>query len=842
MVSKKRSMDRGISKLSSSKKGQVTVFIIVGILMLFAFAAIMYFTQTKVTQEISEEAEPALAQVPAEFQPIRSYTENCIQQIGKRGLLILGQQGGYIYPDLAGKFSASDPTEADGIDLEPIKVPYWHYNTEKNKADKVVYSSLAPKLYAKDDAVMSIEAQLARFVKERLDNCVDNYAPFTQQGFEIDSSEQTEDKKVNVKVGENNVIFTLNMPLSAKKGEAETDFTQFYVKIPLQLKHYYEVANLIATTEQNFSFLEKHGLELIAVYSKIDPNYFPPISDVTYEPISAFSWSEVDLQQKYKDLLTSYIPMLRFLGSSNFYQATFPEGNILAQRVVDNAVLTLTGADDLDVSFDYFGWQPYFKANSEDGIIKPESQHISAFGVLDFNYQRYETHYDASFPTLVTLKDKYAFDGAGYSFVFALEGNIRNNAPAVPNITPEFYPKQISPLACGEEHQQTGLLKTVVVDSFSKEPIEMVKIGFSIPEQIDCDMGITDKEGKFEDNYPAVYGGTLSLIKTDYLTDFYPIDTYKLKNSTALIGYAVKGIQPAKVIELHRIKTINVTVKKKELKECVTPLSCKYTLGGVGTGAYISPIPYKDIECESGQRRCFFNQEQGLFESGEKVYDLNVEGSKSKKHEFYFMNKAKPLAPEEEAMLMLERVGDINPRLKSDPFSASFKVSGNETAEIRLVPGVYKITGTSFMNKELKIAKEKRCNRFEMNFVVTDWTKETCYDIEETKMDQFMSGGVGFDVPETYITITPEDLYTARDITFYVLTQDILSTPETFESVDKQCGGYTCLPFVGCLFDVCVDEKIKINGRVMESTQAAANIENLSKQPKVYNTLIPTYK
>ncbi|MBI4980492.1 hypothetical protein HZC30_02950 [Candidatus Woesearchaeota archaeon] len=840
MASKKRSTDSGSSKCifsnSSNKKGQVTVFIIVGILMLFAFAAIMYFTQTRVTQEISEEVEPALAQVPAEFQPLRSYTENCIQQIGKRGLLILGQQGGYIYPDLAGKFSASDPTEADGIDLEPIKVPYWHYNIEKNKADKVVYSSLAPKLYAKDDGVMSIEAQLARFVKERLDNCLDNYTPFTQQGFEIDLSEQIEDKKVSVKVGENNVIFTLSMPLSAQKGDAKTEFTQFYAKIPLQLKHYYEIANLIAATEQNFSFLEKHGLELIAVYSKVDPQYFPPISEVTYEPVSAFSWSEVDLQQKYKDLLTSYIPMLRFLGSSNFYHATFPEGNILAQRVADNAVLTLTGADDLEVSFDYFGWLPYFKANSEDGVIKPESQHISAFGVLDFNYQRYETHYDASFPTLVTLKDKYAFDGAGYSFVFALEGNIRNNAPAIPNKTQEYYPKTISPLACGEEHQQTGLLKTVVVDSFSKEPIELVKIGFSIPEQIDCDMGLTNNEGVFEDNYPAVYGGMLSLIKQDYLTDFYPIDTYKLKNSTALIGYAVEGIQPAKVIELHRIKYINVTVKKKELKECVTPLSCEYTLG-----PSLALIPYKDIECELGKRRCFFNQEQGLFESGEKVYDLNVEGSKSKKHEFYFMDKAKPLAQEEEAVIMLERVSDINPRLRSDPFSASFKVRGNETTEVRLVPGVYKVSGTSFMNKELKIAAEKRCNRFEMNFLLTDWTKETCYDMEGTKMDQFMSGGVEFDVPATYITITPQDLYTARDITFYVLTQDILSTPEVFESIDKECGGYTCVPFAGCLFEVCDDRKINVNGRVMESIQVAAQAGNLSKQAWAYNSLTPTY-
>jgi hypothetical protein len=777
MVSKKRSVARGISKLSSSKKGQVTVFIIVGILMLFAFAAIMYFTQTKVTQEISDEAEPTLAQVPAEFQPLRSYTENCMQQIGKRGLLILGQQGGYIYPDLAGKFSASDPTEADGIDLEPIKVPYWHYNTEKNKADKVMYSSLAPKLYVKDDAVMSIEAQLARFVKERLDNCLDNYAPFTQQGYELDFSGQVEDKKVKVQVGEKNVIFTLNMPLSAKKGEAETEFTQFYVKIPLQLKHYYEIANLITATEQNFSFLEKHGLELIAVYSKVDPSYFPPISDVTYEPVSAFSWSEVDLQQKYKDLLTSYIPMLRFLGSSNFYHATFPEGNILAQRVVDNAVLTLTGADDLEVSFDYFGWQPYFKANSEDGVIKPESQHISAFGVLDFNYQRYETHYDASFPTLVTLKDNYAFDGAGYNFVFALEGNIRNNAPAIPNTVQEYYPKTISSLACGEEHQQTGLLKTVVVDSFSKEPVEMVKIGFSIPEQIDCDMGVTNPDGEFEDNYPAVYGGMLSLIKQDYLTDFYPIDTYKLKNSTALIGYAVEGLQPAKVIELHRIKYINVTVKKKPLVKCI------------------------DGKCPNS----------GVFGvPGDELYSYSPQMLDSK-HSWHFVDAARSLGDNETALVMLTRVGDLNPRVRNDQFSASASIKGDELAEVRLVPGVYKVTGMITNEQQYVIPKEERCTGGVWEAAACWDSSGCCFTYDSMTMDKLVTGQLSWELPANYLRITPEQLYASDSITFYVPTADFYGIPQ------------------------------KEHKRVTEDLQMIGQLGNISQVSSVYNSLMPTY-
>src|SRR3989338_4190797 len=101
-----------------SKRGQITIFILVGVIILFAIAAVLYITKTSATEQFTAESEPVIATVPQEFQPLNSYTEKCLEDTAVQGLRILGQQGGYIYPELVGEFSASAPTDADGLDLD----------------------------------------------------------------------------------------------------------------------------------------------------------------------------------------------------------------------------------------------------------------------------------------------------------------------------------------------------------------------------------------------------------------------------------------------------------------------------------------------------------------------------------------------------------------------------------------------------------------------------------------------------------------------------------------------------------------------------------------------------
>ena len=815
----KRGRDRG-----SSQQGQVTVFIIAGIIIVFAFAAVLYFTQTTVRETLTTAGEPIIAAVPQEFAPLQAYTDDCLTQLGERGLYTLGQQGGYIYPEVLGEYSETDPTESDGLVLAPLKVPYWHYNAEPNEANKVVFSSYQPKLYAQEDPELSIESQLSRFVEEKLDACLNNYAPFAQEGFTIEMSPIRE---VQARVGEASVNFLLNMDVTVQKGDAKTTLNQFYVKIPLRLKHYYDVAAQITQAEQQYNYLERQGMELISVYSAIDPQYFPPTSDVTYELFSPYSWQETALQQKFTELLTSYVPMLRFLGSENFYYTTFPD-NLLAQKIADNMVLPLTGAEDVSVNFDYFGWEPYFQTNSEDGVIKPEHMFIK-FSVLSFGQQRYETHYDASYPVLVTIADDTALGGKGYALTFALESNIRNNQPASPAVIRDPYPLSVSSLACDEAQRTIGPLKTVVVDSFTKEPIELVKIGFTIPEQAECDIGLTDEHGEVESTYPSVYGGVLNFVHTDYLTNFYPIDTVKHQEDTVL-GYAVAGIEePEKVIELDRLKTISVSVKKKEVKKCVTPLECKYTKG----------IPFfKDISCAKGVPQCFFNDGQSLLGFTDPVIELVANGSLSRYHNYYFINNAKDLAENEEVTIQLERVQGFHDEIIGEEFFAPISVQGTQPAEVQLVPGVYKVSALSLRKEPLLIPSEERCFKFD----ILTWESQECFTVDESSLENgYVTGNLEWDTPETYITITPEQLYTSQKITLYIATQDLTSVPEKISATSKECVGYKIIPGIGSSFEGCDSKDISVSGRVIEDLQVPGELVNLTRQASIYEALQPSF-
>ena len=427
--------------IPSSKSGQVTIFIIIGILILFVFAGILFFTNNIVKEKTDAAGEPIITKVPSQFQPIQVYTENCMRRITENGLNLIGAQGGYLHPDLVGKYSELNPTDSDGLNLGSTQVPYWHYNSIPNKQNSVGYRSLKPELLESEDPGLAIEAQLSKHIKENINDCLDAYNIFKEQGFEFDYTEDTK-KDIELSIGETTINVFFKTSFNVDKAGADTHFEQFFVRIPLNFKRFYDLASDIAEAEQEYQFLERQALDLVEIYSGVNADKLPPTYDLKNSKSSIF-WQVDDAEKNYKEVLATNIPYLRFLGSRNNFDYEFPVSRLqdTLQANHDAMILPLDGGQGLEISFDYLGWPIYFDISGKDFVGGQELFFTNPLGIPPFSLtmQRYRNQYDISSPVLVTIRDPDALGGKGYTFTFALESNLRNNWNVSPERSDECY-------------------------------------------------------------------------------------------------------------------------------------------------------------------------------------------------------------------------------------------------------------------------------------------------------------------------------------------------------------------------------------------------------------------
>jgi len=733
-----------------SSRGQVTVFIIIGIILVFAFAGILYVTQNVSESQLETQETILTSSVPQAFAPVQFYTENCLEQIAKRGLLILGEQGGYINPDLIGDFSLSDPTEHDGIYLEPLKVPYWHYNQNPNQANEMAFASLRPGMTIKDNPELSIEAQLSRYVREEINGCLENYDPFRTQGFTFSDVAVND---VDVRILPQEVLFSMDLPLEAAIGDSEGRFDHFVVRVPLQLQRYYTLAQNITLTEQEFGYLENIGLNLVQIYSGVDRDRLPPTTATTFDETSFIFWQTNNVEEKFKQMLVSNVPLIRYFSADNYFRYEYPVSDLsgLYQRTSDDMIIPLGGAEGLEVRFDYFNWDIFLDINEGEKSIEPaEYKFKSPLPVIPFSFsiQNYYNTYDFSYPVLVSITDPEALNGEGYTFNFAMEANVVNNRVAKADKVEPAAVSLASSLVCNDNQRDTEIIRTLVVDSENGDPLELVRLGFQVPQQDFCAIGQTDSSGVLEASYPAVFGGVIDFEREGYLTNFYPINTYEYKEQPGIIGYAaLTGQSP--VIEMHRIKTINATIKQKSLEKCV------------------------DRNCPT----------RGFFDGADALISYKPD-LVNERHSWSFSNAARDLDPEETGVLTLRRIRDTNPSVIQDDFASAVSVTGNQEVEIQLVPGVYEVTGLVSRDESLFVPEDERCTGGILEAISCGDSDGCCYPIDPVEIPQFVTGQVSWDTEKSYLVITPEQLYGSKEITFYILTYNIYDVPENLRIIE----------------------------------------------------------
>ena len=210
--------------LLHSIKGQITIFMILGIILLFSTALIFYIKGK--AQIAEEEKMPSLQEIPDMAKPVRQYVEGCANQKLADGIKKAMEHGGMVYTD-ALKVDAMDPTEGEGIETFPNSndtIPYWFYMKSKNDCASACRMATAKPPLCKPGRIgcietgeNSVEEQLQIYLEKEMKSCIRNFEDIKKQGYQIT---ELNNLTATVTIRQKDAVALINYELEIQKDEA----------------------------------------------------------------------------------------------------------------------------------------------------------------------------------------------------------------------------------------------------------------------------------------------------------------------------------------------------------------------------------------------------------------------------------------------------------------------------------------------------------------------------------------------------------------------------------------------------------------------------------------------
>jgi len=527
------------------KKAQMTVFIIIGLVLLIATLLVLYFVSLNSRGVLT----PALEDVDVEFREVQTFVVDCIRQTGEQAFILLGEHGGYIDPrdsTISGVNLDLSPQaiQSDVVYVNPeYMVPYWwHLESPNDCSDCVVSSENIP-------TIESIQNQVNRYIDRNLAACLNNFEDFKKMGIVMTEPGIIETLTT---VTRDDIQLYVNYPLEMEIGSKDTMIEHFPVKIDLPFLDIYTLALAVTTSEQNDQYLETITMQLISAYSDVDEYKLPPIVSFD-EGFDVVTWSKTVTMQRMTDLLSSYISFIQVENTRGFTRLDSGELDMYRPFILENNLTY----PDTSIDFAYLGWPIHFDITPRSGELLKPSSHLRTFpfGIASpIQTNHYEFFYDVGFPVLVELRDYSALSGIGYSLVFALEGNIMDNKNLalwhigegtygpldqskitysfgeslannpvtvyVPE-TDSYVELEFEPapkkLFCDDNQRLSGEIEVEIIDSKTLKPLEDTDIIFGCGKYASCNMGTTDEKGTYRGRFPVCVGeGFIALVKDGY--------------------------------------------------------------------------------------------------------------------------------------------------------------------------------------------------------------------------------------------------------------------------------------------------------------------------------------
>ena len=199
------------------KRGQITVFIIIGLIILVVVGLFMLVGQESSFEQDLNEAEQNAKKA------VQTYVENCLKEQLEDINQLVSLQGGYYQEP---PYPSDYVVDRETFEIVQPYVPYVFNQGQKTFPTRV-----------------KVEEQLALGMKDNLYNCKD------LSSLPYDASIRSEAGEVTASFLNTKVSVSVSLPIVLNVGNTVININQFSIEIPSKLPKLYEVAERI-TDEQ----------------------------------------------------------------------------------------------------------------------------------------------------------------------------------------------------------------------------------------------------------------------------------------------------------------------------------------------------------------------------------------------------------------------------------------------------------------------------------------------------------------------------------------------------------------------------------------------------------------
>lgn len=361
------------------KKGQVTIFVIIAIMLVVS--VILFFVL---------RGSIGVVSVPESIQPAYSHFLSCVESETLTAINVLQSQGGYIeLPDFEAG-SSYMPFSSQLLFLgNPI--PYWYYVSGNNIPKEQIPTK------------NEMELHLSKFVEDNIRSC--NFGDYYEDGFEISQGTP----KVSTRILDGRVRVNLEMDLSFSKGEDSVFISNHNINVNSNIGTLYDSAKKVYDYYKNTLFLEEYGVDILYSYA--------PVTGIEISCAPEI-WNAQEVFNDLREAVEENTLVLRN-GKNGYFSVNLP---------VNEEVRFLNSRN----------WPNAFRVNPSDDflLIANPVGNQAGLGILGFCYVPYHFVYDMKYPVLIQIEKE------GETFQFPVSVVISSNNPREPLETESFETAQ----------------------------------------------------------------------------------------------------------------------------------------------------------------------------------------------------------------------------------------------------------------------------------------------------------------------------------------------------------------------------------------------------------------